>query len=77
MDQDFVKSLLEGLTRLPNLQQVLIQAKSKDPSVNGILSAFKQANIFPVYQFNFQKIWLFISLSILISSFNQNKIHKK
>jgi hypothetical protein len=49
MDQDFVKSLLEGLTRLPNLQRVHIQAKSKEPSVNDILSAFKKANIFPVF----------------------------
>jgi hypothetical protein len=30
MDEQFIKSFLEGATRLPNLQQALLQAKSKD-----------------------------------------------
>jgi hypothetical protein len=56
MDQQFLKCLLEGLTRLPNLQQVLIRAKSKDPSVEDILSAFQQAHMIPVFEFKFEKI---------------------
>lgn len=56
MDDSFVKSFLEGVTRLPNVQQVLIQAKSKDEAVNKMLGAFKQANIFPVFEFKFDKI---------------------
>ena len=52
-DEPFVKAILEGLTRLPNVKCVCIKVKSKNKKVAELLSAFEKANIFPSFKGEF------------------------
>ena len=49
-DEPFVKAILEGLTRLPNVKCVCIKVKSKNKKVAELLSAFEKANIFASFK---------------------------
>lgn len=51
MDDQFIKSFLEGLTRLPNLQKVSLSVRSKDEEVKKMLEAFQKAGIFTEFEF--------------------------
>lgn len=56
MEDQWVKSFIDGLTRLPNLQWVHLQFQSKDENVEKVLKAVDQAKIFANFQYKFDKL---------------------
>ena len=49
-DDEFIKAVLEGLKRLPNIKSVEICVKSKNGAIAGLLGAVEKAQIFPSFK---------------------------
>lgn len=56
MNDDFARLVLEGVAKLPNIQEVSATFVSKNGKVEELLEAFQKANIFPQYRYQFVKL---------------------